>query len=172
VAFGASDQDARGQDLLRGWDCSVTKAGALACVGAQRLWLTVNSSTKPTTNAETPAQDRRYILSRLLRLDDRSLLAGFASWQGAIEAALKQSALALVQAFGADESKWRWGDAHWMTWRHNLGRDPELEAIFNLPNTEVGVTAQPLTQAHTAAPTTACLTAGYSTSRTSVPRAS
>jgi len=144
VAFQASDPDARRmQELLQDWDCNVTTESTAALVymeTSQRLLaLTVNKLYEAdATNSETPAPDRRNILSRLLRLDDRTLLGGFSSWQEAIEAALKQSAEALVEAFGADESKWRWGDAHWMTWRHNLGRDPELEAIFNLPNTEVG----------------------------------
>jgi penicillin amidase len=133
----------RMQETLRGWDCRVDAESreALLCMETtQRLLeLTVNPIYESDeTNAETPAADRRNVLWRMLRLDDRSTLQGFASWQEAIQAALTSAATALPQKFGADELKWRWGNAHWMTWRHNLGRDPALAPVFNLPDTPVG----------------------------------
>ena len=144
TAFEAGDTGARHlQHILRGWDCRVHPDSREAVVymetAQQLLSLTVNKVYEADeTNAETPAQDRRNILFRMLRLRDGSMLDTFQSWEEAIEEALKHAGAALREKLGDDESKWRWGDAHWMTWRHNLGRDPELAAIFNLPDTEVG----------------------------------
>ncbi|HXH21490.1 MAG TPA: penicillin acylase family protein [Dehalococcoidia bacterium] len=144
TSFEARDADARRmQEILRRWDCVVGVESREAPVymetSQQLMDLTVNRLYEAdNTNAETPAQDRRNILFRMLRLGDRSLLGEFESWEAAIEAALKRAAAALRERFGPDESRWRWGDAHWMTWRHNLGRDPELAPVFNLPDTPVG----------------------------------
>jgi penicillin amidase len=89
-------------------------------------------------NANAPDLDRRTILVRVLRLEDRSMLGDLPSWDAAIEAALAAAARSLRERLGLDSSRWRWRDVHWMTWRHNMGRDPELGAIFNLPDTPVG----------------------------------
>jgi hypothetical protein len=144
TAFEAQDADARRmQALLASWDCRVNTESNEALVYMETtqilLGATVNRLYEADeSNAETPAADRRNILYRLLRKDDTTTLGEYASWNAAIEDVLCLAAEALRQKFGPDETKWRWGDAHWMTWRHNLGRDPELEAVFNLPNTEVG----------------------------------
>jgi penicillin amidase len=144
TAFEASDEDARRmQETLRGWDCVVRVESREAPVymetTQQLMALTVNRLYEADGgNAETPAPDRRNILIRMMRRDDRGLLFDFSTWEEAAEAALKQAATSLRERLGADESKWRWGDVHWMTWRHNLGRDPELAGVFNLPDTPVG----------------------------------
>jgi penicillin amidase len=144
LAFTAADAGARHlQELLRGWDFRVEmeSAEAVVCmeVTQQLLALTVNRIYEADeSNAETPAQDRRNILWRALRLDDHSYFAEFASWQAAIEEALTRAAAALPQKYGPDEAGWRWADAHWMTWRHNLGRDAELAPALNLSNVPVG----------------------------------
>jgi penicillin G amidase len=146
TSFEASDADARAmQYILRGWDCVVDTESGEAIVymeAAQQLAaLTVNrvfSVDEAAGNAETPAIERRSVLVRLLRLDSRDALGAFDSWQAAIEAALASTARTLRERHGADPSRWRWGDVHWMTWRHNLGREPEQAPVFNLPNTPVG----------------------------------
>jgi penicillin amidase len=144
TAVPATDADARAmQDLLRGWDCVVSVDSREALVymetTEQLMALTVmRAYGADPTNAQMPEADRRGTLWRLLRRDDRSVLGDLPSWDAAIERALARAAAALREKFGPDPVRWRWGDAHWMTWRHNLGRDPELAPIFNLPDTPVG----------------------------------
>jgi penicillin amidase len=144
TAFEAQDRDARRmQDLLRGWDCRVgadSKEALVYMETSQHLAALTISKTydDDPSNAETPAEDRRSALIRALRLDDRTSLASFASWEAAIVEALRLTAASLAERFGPDESSWRWSDVHWMTWRHNLGRDRELAGVLNLPDTPVG----------------------------------
>ncbi len=144
TSFEAADAGARSmQAILASWDCRVDTESKEALVYMETTQILVAATVNKyyeadESNSETPAADRRNILFRLLRNDDVSVLAGFPSWKAAIEDSLRLAASALREKFGADESRWRWGDAHWMTWRHNLGREPEFEAVFNLPNTEVG----------------------------------
>jgi penicillin amidase len=128
------------QDLMRGWDLSVEVDSRAALVymevTQQLIALTVASIDDDDSNAETP--DRRTLLLRVLRLDDRSFLGSFASWDEAVARALEDASASLVVKYGSDEGRWRWGEAHWMTWRHNLGRDPKLADVLNLPDTPVG----------------------------------
>lgn len=144
LAVDATDPDARAmQDLLRGWDCvtGVDSRATLVYVETAEqlceLTLLRYYRTVPG-NAEPPEGERRSTLMRALRVQDQAPLGEFASWDAAIEAALTHAAKALREKFGPDTAKWRWGDAHWMTWQHNLGRDPELASMLNLPDSEVG----------------------------------
>lgn len=146
TAFEATDPDARAmQAILKGWNCRVTVDSREAVVymetTQQLLDLTVQraySLDEDSGNAETPQTERRGVLIRMMRRGDTSVLGPFSSWEEAAEAALARAATALRLKFGADSSRWRWGDAHWMTWRHNLGREADLASVFNLPNTPVG----------------------------------
>jgi penicillin amidase len=144
LAAPVSDPDARAmQDLLRGWDAEVGVDSRPALVYVETTEQLIGLTVAPyysaaAFNAEQPEIERRTVLMRALRRDDPAMLGDFPTWDAAIERALVQAAWALREKFGEDTSRWRWGDAHWMTWRHNLGRDPELAAVFNLPDTEVG----------------------------------
>jgi penicillin amidase len=144
LAASVSDADARAmQDLLRGWDFVVGLESTAAVVYMETTLQLIDLTVlryygQVTDNAHAPELDRRTILVRVLRLDDRSMLGDLPSWDAAIEAALAAAARSLRERLGPDSSRWRWRDVHWMTWRHNMGRDPELGAIFNLPDTPVG----------------------------------
>ena len=70
--------------------------------------------------------------------DSALMLDQFDSWDEAIEAALAATASAVRARQGDDATAWRWGDEHRMGWNHNLGRDPELADLVNLPALEVG----------------------------------
>ncbi|MGI8553341.1 MAG: penicillin acylase family protein [Dehalococcoidia bacterium] len=131
------------QDLLRGWDCETgveSRAALIYMATTEQLMAQTVLAyyAKAGGNAQLPEIEQRAVLLRALRIDDRAVLNDFPSWDAAIEQALAQAAGALQAKFGIDPSTWRWGSAHWMTWRHNLGRDPELGTIFNLPDSEVG----------------------------------
>lgn len=144
LTFEASDPDARRmQQILRGWDGDTGVESAAALVYMETVRQLANATVlryydAVPDNALTPEQEGRTILLRSLRLDIRRTLGDYPSWDAAIEDALKNAAAALSARHGADTSAWRYGDAHWMTWRHNLGRDAEMAAIFNLPDTPVG----------------------------------
>lgn len=144
LAVAATEPDARAmQALLRGWDAEVTTESTAALVyietTEQLLDLTVRRYYHADMwNVQMPEGEQRSALIRSLRRDDRTTLGGLPSWDAAIERALGQAARVLRERHGADTSAWRWGAAHWMTWRHNLGRDRELAAILNLPDTPVG----------------------------------
>ncbi|MGH2586949.1 MAG: penicillin acylase family protein [Dehalococcoidia bacterium] len=144
LAASVTDPEARAmQDLLRGWDCVVNLESSAAVVSMettrQLLELTVLRYYGQVADVpHAPEVDRRNALVRVLRRDDRSMLFEYPSWDAAIEAALAQAAGALRAKLGPDVSRWRWADVHWMTWRHNLGRSPELAAVVNLPDTPVG----------------------------------
>ncbi len=131
------------QDLLRGWDfvTDVDSAPALAYMEATNALLdatVVRHYGGDAFNAATPEGEQRWTLLRALRLDDPAALGDAPGWDAAIEAAMASAMRSLRERFGADTSRWRFGDAHWMTWRHNLGRDRELGEVFNLPDTPVG----------------------------------
>ncbi len=142
----ARDRDTQAmQALLRGWDAhtDVDSRAALVYMETteQLIALTVTAYYgQASFNAQMPETEQRVVLLRALRRDDRTMLApgGFATWEAAIARALAQAAGVLRGKFGEDTDRWRWGAAHWMTWRHNLGRDAEQAAILNLPDTEVG----------------------------------
>jgi penicillin amidase len=144
LAVETDDADAAAmQGILRGWDyiVDVDSAAALVYVETtqQLVALTVLAYYNADAwNAQMPEPEQRGVLLRVLRNDNRAPLGAFVSWDAAIAEALARAAATLRERHGPDPAAWRWGAAHWMTWRHNLGRDAELGAIFNLPDTEVG----------------------------------
>ncbi|MGD9891377.1 MAG: penicillin acylase family protein [Dehalococcoidia bacterium] len=144
LTAGVADADARAmQEMLRGWDFVVDVESAAAVVYMETTTLLLERTVlryygQVTDNAHAPEVDRRTILVRALRRDDPLILVDDRSWDAAIEASLAGAARSLREKLGADAARWRWGDFHWMTWRHNLGRNPELAAVLNLPDTPVG----------------------------------
>jgi len=144
LAVAATDPEARAmQDLLRSWDFIVTLESTAAVVYMETTTHLLAATVlryfaQVPENAHAPEIDRRNVLVRLLRTDDRTMLLDGLTWDAAIKAALGVAARTLREKLGPDPATWRWADVHWMTWRHNLGRDAEQGAIFNLPDTPVG----------------------------------
>ena len=144
LAVTTENPDAKAmQDLLRGWDYVTDTRCTAALVymeaTAQLIAMTVvRYYGGDVWNAAMPEGEQRVALLRALRTGDPKPLGGIPSWDAAIEQALARTAMTLRSRHGEDTTKWQWGDAHWMTWRHNLGRDPELAKVFNLPDTPVG----------------------------------
>lgn len=144
VAFPATDADAAAmQELLRGWPGTMGVDSAPAAVYAETTQRLVELTVRPYYDAVRglpplgPAEDRR-ILFEQMAAGAELMLADFPSWAASDAAALAQAAVRLRQRQGPDPSRWRWGADHQMRWGHNLGRDPELRDLFNLPDTEVG----------------------------------
>ena len=52
--------------------------------------------------------------------------------------ALAEAGRVLRETYGTDMGAWRYGDAHKILWKHNLGRDPEGAALFNVGEIETG----------------------------------
>jgi penicillin amidase len=144
LAASVTNPDARTmQELLRGWDAETGVESRATLVYMATTEQLIADVVLPYYRAAgedaLPLEgERRGVLMRALRLNDRAMLGPIESWDAAIERALAHMAQALRERFGPDPTAWRWGDAHWMTWRHNLGRDAEQASIVNLPNTEVG----------------------------------
>ncbi len=143
TAFEAIDGDARAmQELLRDWEGSMDAdtAAPLVCsrVCDHLAELTVRRYYEAVEGIPPMTPQDRTVLFTQLTSDDATMLGEFASWQPAIERALSDAARRLRADHGDDSSRWRWGDVHHMSWRHNLGRDDELAEVFNLPDVEVG----------------------------------
>ena len=143
VAAPVSNPDALAmQELMRGWDGSMP-AGAVAPLVCSRVRdvlarLTVHGYYERVPGVPPLAPQDRAILYNQLTRDSALMRGDFASWDAAVEQALSEAAAELRDQYGADSSQWRWGLAHRMGWRHNLGRDPELAELLNLPDVEIG----------------------------------
>ncbi|MEZ4501129.1 MAG: penicillin acylase family protein [Dehalococcoidia bacterium] len=143
VAFEATDPEARAmQDLLRGWGASMDVDSAAAAV----YWRTAEHLAASTVRAyygqvagipSTSAADEARTLLQELEAGRTTMLPAGQSWPHAIEAALVAAAETLRERQGPDASKWRWGAEHHMGYHHNLGRDPELAKVLNIPDVEV-----------------------------------
>ena len=144
TSFAASDADAAAmQALLEGWDGNLDVESTAAVVyseachqlsdlTAQRYYGVVEGIARLL-----PAEGRRIVAEQIAQ-DSALMLDQFDSWDEAIEAALAATASAVRARQGDDATAWRWGDEHRMGWNHNLGRDPELADLVNLPALEVG----------------------------------
>jgi penicillin amidase len=143
VAAEVTDADALAmQELMRGWDGSmpVDAVAPLVCSRVRDVLarLTVHDYYEPVSNTPPmPPADRGIVYNQLTK-DAPLMLGDFASWDAAVEQALSEAAVELRVQYGEDSSQWHWGLAHQMSWRHNLGRDPELAALLNLPDVEIG----------------------------------
>ena len=60
------------------------------------------------------------------------MLGEFDDRNMAIEFSLLEAYKILSEKQGDNIDTWQWGEEHKITWKHNLGRDPELQSIFDL----------------------------------------
>ena len=131
------------QKLLQSWDGHLHVDSAEAAIYAETcerlLRITVQRYYLAVVEvpALAPLEDRRILFEQLTKRS-ALMLGTFDSWEAATEVALTQAATELRRRQGGDPSRWRWGTDHRMAWSHNLGRDPKLREIFDLPATEVG----------------------------------
>ncbi len=131
------------QALLRGWDghlhvdSPAAVAYAHACDGLLERTVTPYFAQVPNV-AENTAPESYRILSEQLLGDRPLMLMGYPSWDAAAAEALAGASRTARAAHGNDPARWRWGTEHRVAWAHNLGRDPELAALVNLGEIEMG----------------------------------
>ena len=146
------------QSLLAAWDghMAVDSAAALAYYEfcEQLIALTVRRYFNAPARLAQSSYEEMRILHEQLKADSALTLPAGTSWDDAIGEALGNAAAVLTERHGADQRGWQYGDAHPVTWRHNLGRDPERAARFNVgdfpkggdgntPNNATGLINQP-----------------------------
>ena len=146
------------QSLLADWDGHMAIDSAAALVYYEFCEQLIARTIRPYFDAPARIAQSSYeemrILHEQLKADSPLTLPEGQSWDDAIGEALQAAASVLSERHGADRSQWRYGDAHPVTWRHNLGRDPERAARFNVgdfpkggdgntPNNATGLINQP-----------------------------
>ena len=146
------------QSLLADWDGHMAIDSAAALVYYEFCEQLIARTVRPYFDAPARIAQSSYeemrILHEQLKADSLLTLPEGQSWDDAIGDALQAAASVLSERHGADRSQWRYGDAHPVTWRHNLGRDPERAARFNVgdfpkggdgntPNNATGLINQP-----------------------------
>lgn len=130
-AAPATDAEQTALNLLKDWDGRMapdSKAASLSESALRHiLRLTLNLKLdSATTDAYLTLAGYPYMFLQNL-LDDPAH-----SWWGGKRAGTMSAALtAAVNEFGADQSKWAWGDLHTFTFSHPLGSIGPLRPIFN-----------------------------------------
>ena len=124
------------QSLLANWDGHMAVDSAEALVYyefcEQLIALTVRAYFNAPARVPESSYEEMRILHEQLRQDSSLTLSDDGSWDDAIGEALERTASVLTERHGADRGRWQYGDVHPVTWRHNLGRDPERAARFNV----------------------------------------
>lgn len=156
AVVGESSQEA--QALLAGWDGTMAIDSAAALVYyefcEQLIALTVRSYFNAPARLAQSSYEEMRILHEQLKSESTLTVPDGKSWDEAISEALETAISVLEERHSADQSNWRYGEAHPVTWRHNLGRDPERAARFNVgdfpkggdgntPNNATGLINQP-----------------------------
>jgi penicillin amidase len=144
TAHEASTADARElQDLLRNWAGTMAIDSAAALVYTEACQQLVQATVHRYYGKAgilpsfAFAEDRRILLGQVAA-DRRLMLGEFPSWQACFDQTLDDAAKALRARYGDEPAAWRYGAAHRMGWRHNLGRRKEWAGVFNLPDVEIG----------------------------------
>ncbi len=146
------------QALLSGWDGHMAIDSAAALVYYEFCEQLIAKTVRPYFNAPARLAQSSYeemrILHEQMKGNSSLTLPKGKSWSDMISDALATAADVLTERHGADRSQWQFGAAHSVTWRHNLGRDPERAARFNVgdfpkggdgntPNNATGLINQP-----------------------------
>ncbi|MYD17350.1 MAG: penicillin acylase family protein [Chloroflexi bacterium] len=157
----SADVDGEAADLksmLANWDGHLAIDSTAGLLYQELCQQIIGRTVRPYFDA--PARlpegsaDELRILHEQLRTDSSLMLSEGVSWDNVIGESLVAAGETLAERYGADRAKWRYGDAHSVTWRHNLGRDPERAARFNVgdfakggdgntPNNATGLVHQP-----------------------------
>ncbi len=155
---GALGVSAEMHSILSNWDGHMAIDSAAALVYYEFCEQLIARTIRPFFDAPSRLAQSSYeemrILHEQLRADSALTLPEGKSWDEMILVALEAAAGALAERHGADRAQWQYGDAHPVTWRHNLGRDPERAARFNVgdfpkggdgntPNNATGLINQP-----------------------------
>ncbi len=144
--------------MLADWDGRLAIDSAPALLYQQVCQEMIQRTVRPYFGA--PARlvegsaDELRILHEQLRADSALMLPAGKSWRDIIGESLVAAGETLIDRYGANHTNWRYGDAHSVTWRHNLGRDPERAVRFNVgdfakggdgntPNNATGLVNQP-----------------------------
>jgi penicillin amidase len=139
----ATDAGRKLRGLLDGWDGHLSgdsPAGlALNAVIDLLRERTVRAfyAAAPELPPMLAAEERRALFDQLAR-DSPLMLPAGASWADEIVRAIDDAAASLVERCGNDAGAWRWDSAHWLQWRHNLGRGGDLAGALNIPPVPVG----------------------------------
>ena len=155
---GASDSAGDLRAMLAAWDGHLDLDSAAGLLYQelcqQMIQRTVRAYFDAPGRLIASSFDELRILHEQLRSDSSLTLPDGQTWDDVIAESLAAAGEALAERHGADRSVWRYGDAHSVTWRHNLGRDPERAARFNVgdfskggdgntPNNATGLVGQP-----------------------------
>lgn len=147
-AAGLSGVAAAAAEVLLKWDCVLateSAAAALYEITAAKLTdrLVRNHYGKLADDflkaLDTGAEEhwRRQLKPAIvvaLERGDQSMAPPGESWDSLLCAALESAVVELEGRFGADRSKWRWGDLHRTRHQHVLaGVFPEAAALLNPP---------------------------------------
>ena len=96
----------------------------------------IAATVRPYFNAPARVAQSSYeemrILHEQLKTNSPLTLPEGKSWDEMIDTALATTATVLAERHGSDRGAWRYGEVHPVTWRHNLGRDPERAARLNV----------------------------------------
>lgn len=130
------------QALLADWDARLARDSAAALVYHELCEQIARRTVRrffdaPERIPAGTADERRIIHEQLGGGSDLTLPEG-QSWNEVLIDALAETGRVLRGRCGSDPSRWRYGDAHKILWKHNLGRDPEGAAVFNVGEIETG----------------------------------
>ena len=144
--------------MLSAWDGHMAVDSAAALVYYELCEQLISRSVRRYFDAPSRLPNGSYeemrILHEQLRANSTLTLPSGGDWDETIAESLAAARAVLIERYGDDRSQWRFGDAHAVTWRHNLGRDPERAARFNVgdfpkggdgntPNNATGLINQP-----------------------------
>ncbi len=130
------------QGLLAEWDARLSRDSAAALVYHELCEQVARRTVRrffddPQRIPPGTSDERRIVHEQLQRGSSLTLPDG-QSWADLLVDALSEAGRVLRGRHGADPSGWRYGDAHKILWKHNLGRDPEGAALFNVGEIETG----------------------------------
>ncbi len=131
------------QAMFTDWDghlaanssVAVALNGVLDVLGARTVRAYFDAA--PTLPPLLAPEERRILFEQLRQASDL-MLPGTSSWASEIATALDTAAKSLAAKHGDDRDAWRWDKAHWLQWRHNLGRSGDLADVLNIPPVPVG----------------------------------
>ena len=130
------------QALLGGWDARLSRDSAAGLVYHELCEQVARRTVRrffdtPSRIAPGAPDERRIVHEQLTRNSALTLPDG-QNWDDVLVDALAETGRVLRARHGANRSGWRYGDAHKILWKHNLGRDPEGAAMFNVGEIETG----------------------------------